>query len=107
MHELQSSNYCFALILDYLMNVFLLQNFYTNYLAFTKSMVEDCGGDSRVVDVPLKYNAIYGAVDSGMAEYMQPPQILLIMFLLPMTVAVTFIWDKKAGTLDRTMVKIY
>ncbi|OXA56684.1 ABC transporter G family member 20 [Folsomia candida] len=89
---------------DYLMNVFLLNNIFKNYLAFAKGLVEDCGGDSRLMDTPLKYNAIYGSLDSRNAEYMQPPQILLIMFLLPMTVAVTYIWDKKSGTLDRTMV---
>ncbi|XP_021950776.1 ABC transporter G family member 23 isoform X2 [Folsomia candida] len=89
---------------DYLMNVFLVNNIYNNYLSFAKAMVRDCGGDPRVVELPLKYNAIYGAINSGTAEYMQPVQILLIMFLLPMTVAVTYIWDKKAGTLDRTMV---
>lgn len=88
------------------MNVFLVNNIYNNYLSFAKAMVRDCGGDPRVVELPLKvkgiftfhnssasnppknktkkklknfiqYNAIYGAINSGTAEYMQPVQILL------------------------------
>lgn len=44
---------------DYLMNVFLLNNIFKNYLAFAKGLVEDCGGDSRLMDTPLKVPVRY------------------------------------------------
>lgn len=49
-------------------------------------------------------DAIYGSIRDGWNEFLQPAFILWIIFMIPAAVGVFHLIDKKAKTLDRTLV---
>jgi len=80
--------------------------FYDAYKDFVKELLTDCGFHPELAESPIKYlDPIYGKDDTDFREYVAPSILLGVVFFFPLcSSGVSYIWDKKQGTLERALV---
>lgn len=80
----------------------LLETFHT----FSGQILKECGFDERAADLPLTFeDPVFGQKDTNYREYLAPSMLLAIIFFLPLSASgISYISDRKAGTLDRSLV---
>jgi len=69
-------------------------------------LFKSCDFDPKVGKIPLDFQEpVYGTVNTNFREFIAPSSILAILFFFPLiSGAVSYISDKKNGTLDRSLV---
>jgi ABC-type polysaccharide/polyol phosphate export permease len=67
--------------------------------------VESCDLDKRNVELPLKYNPIYGDLeDSSWSQFIQPGLIIMLTFVLSNVPGGLYVIEKRLGIVDRWTV---
>ncbi|XP_035711387.1 ABC transporter G family member 20-like [Folsomia candida] len=69
-------------------------------------MLINCGFYKELAESPIRYlDGVYGTDDTGFKEFIAPGILLCVIFFFPLCSSETaYIWDKKQGTLERSMV---
>jgi ABC-type multidrug transport system permease subunit len=84
----------------------LKKQFGDSFKEFTKALLVECGYSERLAELPLQIiDPIYGNDDTDTREFMSAGIMIAILFFFPLiTAGVQYIYEKKLGTLERTLV---
>ncbi|OXA49624.1 ABC transporter G family member 20 [Folsomia candida] len=79
---------------------------YDAFEIFLKGMLINCGFYKELAESPIRYlDGIYGTDDTDFKEFIGPGILLCMIYFFPLcSSAIAYIWDKKQGTLERSMV---
>ncbi|XP_035707781.1 ABC transporter G family member 20-like [Folsomia candida] len=79
---------------------------YDAFEIFLKDVLVKCGFYEDLAVSPIHYvDPAYGTDDTDFKEFISPGVLVAIMLFFPLcSTAVSYIWDKKQGTLERSMV---
>ncbi|OXA59297.1 ABC transporter G family member 20 isoform X2 [Folsomia candida] len=79
---------------------------YDAFEIFLKDMLVNCGFYKELAESPIRYlDPVYGTDDTDFKEFIAPGVLLAMVFFFPLcSSGVSYIWDKKQGTLERSMV---
>ncbi|ODN00401.1 ABC transporter G family member 23 [Orchesella cincta] len=84
----------------------LKKQFGDSFKDFTKALLGECGYNERLAELPLQIiDPIYGSDDTDTREFMSCGIMIAILFFFPLiTAGIQYIYEKKLGTLERTLV---
>lgn len=84
----------------------LKKQFGDTFKDFTKALLRDCDYPERLAELPLQViDPIYGSDDTDTREFMSCGIMIAILFFFPLiTAGIQYIYEKKLGTLERTLV---
>ncbi|OXA49340.1 ABC transporter G family member 20 [Folsomia candida] len=85
---------------------YIKKELYDAFERFLKGMLINCGFYKELAESPIRYlDGVYGTDDTGFKEFIAPGILLCVIFFFPLCSSETaYIWDKKQGTLERSMV---
>ncbi|XP_057338569.1 ABC transporter G family member 20 isoform X1 [Microplitis mediator] len=84
----------------------LARNLQYSYRDFAKSMLAECGFNTKLADVPIQFSdPIYGTNDPSFTDFVAPGVILTIVFFLAVALtSSSLIIERLEGLLDRSWV---
>lgn len=84
----------------------LKKQFGDSFKDFTKALLRECDHPERLAELPLQVvDPIYGNDDTDTREFMSCGIMIAILFFFPLiTAGIQYIYEKKLGTLERTLV---
>jgi len=79
---------------------------FDSYIKFVQKLLTDCGMNPDIARFPIKLqNPIYGSYDSTLRDFIASGTVVGIAIFFPLlSSSITFIWDKKLGTMERARV---